>query len=126
MNQFEIACDEVDGNYDGTLEGENVIEWIKDNKTATVCFTQKKFINKIKKLQKKFPDKVEICHEQNNVIVAHIPVSAVRLNIIIPREMSEEEKEIARARLLKAREASEQNKEAEEDEDIEDLEENEE
>ena len=58
MNEFEKACEEVDKDF--TTEKENVIEFMKDAKTATVTFSQGRYITKIKNLAEKYPDKVEI------------------------------------------------------------------
>ena len=102
MNDFEKACDEV--NKDFTSEKENVIEWIKNAEVATVTFTQGRYISKVKELAEKYPDRVEITKENSDgTIVAHIPVSAVKINII-ERNLSEEQKRITAERLSKGRE----------------------
>lgn len=98
MNDFEKACEEV--NKDFTSEKENVIEWILNSKTATVTFTQGKYITKIKKLAEKYPDRVQITNEKNGVIVAHIPTSAVKISIV-ERKLSDEQKAIMIERLRK-------------------------
>ena len=59
---------------DYLLEQENVIEFLKDAKTATVTFSQGRYISKIKKLAEKHPDEVEIIAVNKNSIMAHIPV----------------------------------------------------
>lgn len=101
MNDFEKACDEV--NRDFTSEKENVIEWIKDSKVATITFTQGRYITKVKELAQKYPDRVQIVKDNaDGTIVAHIPVSAIKINII-ERNLSEEQKRIAAERLLKAK-----------------------
>lgn len=61
---------------------ENVIEWLSGDKEVTVTFSQKKFVNKIKKMAEKHPELVEIRHENaDGSIVAHIPLKAVHLTI---------------------------------------------
>lgn len=101
MNEFEKACEEVNKDY--TSEKENVIEWIKDTPTATVTFTQGRYITKVKKLAEQFPDKVQIVKiNKDGTIIAHIPVSAVKINII-ERNLTEEQKKMAAERLNKAR-----------------------
>lgn len=90
---------------DYSLEQENVIEFLKDAKTATVTFSQGRYISKIKKLAEKHPDEVEIIAVNKNSIMAHIPVKAIKINIIEGRELTEEEKEIARERLRSYRES---------------------
>lgn len=105
MNDFEKACEEVNKDY--TSEKENVIEWIKDSKVATITFTQGRYISKVRELAEKYPDRVQIVKDNaDGTIVAHIPVSAVKINII-ERNLSEEQKRIAAERLSKGREKSE-------------------
>lgn len=61
---------------------ENLIEWITGNKTATVTFSQKKFINRIKQMAEKHPETVDIVAEnEDGSITAHIPVRAIHLTI---------------------------------------------
>ena len=61
---------------------ENLIEWITGSKTATVTFSQKKFVNRVRKLAEKHPDMVEITAEnEDGSITAHIPIRAVHLTI---------------------------------------------
>ena len=98
MNDFEKACEEI--NKDFTSEKENVIEWILNSKTATVTFTQGKYITKIKKLAEKYPDRVQITSNKNGTVVAHIPTSAVKISII-ERQLSEEQKATMTERIKK-------------------------
>lgn len=102
MNQFEEfnkACDEVE-DRDFNLAQENVIEWLRNDKIATVTFTQGRYISKIKKLAEKYPDKVQITAEnKDGSIVAHVPVKAIKITIFEDKELSEEEKKALRVRL---------------------------
>ena len=85
---------------------ENVIEFLRDQKTATVTFCQKKFINKIKDLADKFPDECRILKEnEDGSIVAHIPVKWIKVNNPQrkPRDLSDEEREVLRNRMKLAR-----------------------
>lgn len=60
---------------------ENVIEFLQNEKIATVTFTQGRYITRIKELAKKKPDECKITHTNTDgSIVAHIPVSWVRIN----------------------------------------------
>lgn len=101
MNQFEEfekACAEID-DRDFDLAQENVIYWLKNRPTATVTFTQGKFISKIRNLAEKYPEKVKITAEnKDGSIVAQIPVKAVKLNIV-EREISDEERAALAERL---------------------------
>jgi len=105
MNEFEKACSEVEQDRNYEYSQENAIEWIKNSEVATVTFSQGRYISKIKKLAEKYPDKVQIKHEnKDGSIVAHIPVKAIKINIIEGRELTEEEKERNKENLAKARE----------------------
>lgn len=61
---------------------ENLIEWITGSKVATVTFSQKKYINRIKKMAEKYPESVIIEAENDDgSVTAHIPIKAVHLTI---------------------------------------------
>ena len=65
---------------------ENLIEWITGSKTATVTFSQKKFINRIKQMAEKHPELAEIVAEnEDGSITAHIPVKAIHLTVYTPK-----------------------------------------
>lgn len=91
MDAFEKACSIE--NYTGESTQENVIEWIRGDKEATMTIPNRTvFANKIRKLAKAFPDEVEIIIEnKDKSIVAHIPVNYIHL--YRPRELSEKTKE---------------------------------
>lgn len=70
---------------------ENVIEFLQNEKIATVTFTQGRYITRIKDLAEKKPDECKITHtNRDGSIVAHIPVSWIRINPTM--ELSEERK----------------------------------
>lgn len=100
MRQFEQAANEIDNDvYTGSSSQENCIEWISGNKTATVTFPKGKYATRVKKLAEKYPDEVTICHEnKNGTIVAHIPVSYVRINKPKQMNYTEDQKEVMRER----------------------------
>ena len=105
MNSFERACNEVEKDIinDGETNNENAIEWIKNSDTATVTFSQKRYVSKIEKLAKRFPDKVKIIHKNSDgSILAHIPVKAIKLQIV-ERELTDMQREELRERIEKAR-----------------------
>lgn len=82
---------------------ENVLEWYKNEPTATVTFSQGKYITKIRKLAEKFPEECQITHEnQDGSIVAHIPVKWIKINNP-QRVMTEEEKRLAAERIRNSR-----------------------
>ena len=80
---------------------ENVIEFLYNAKQATVTFTQGRYISRIKELAEKRPEECKIVHtNEDGSIVAHIPVSWIRVSP--PRELSDEVKEKAAERGRKA------------------------
>lgn len=80
MKEFEKACEEAERDVSFNTECENAIEWIRDSDIATVTFTQGRYISKIEKLAEQFPDEVQIVARNKSSIVAHIPVSYVKIN----------------------------------------------
>lgn len=107
MKEFEQASNEIEQGRSYEYECENCIEFLKGATTATVTFSQVRFVNKIMKLAEKFPEEVEICHINRfpsgdiSSVVAHIPVKYIKLNYT---KLSEERKNEAIERLAKARE----------------------
>lgn len=86
---------------------ENVIEFLKGQKTATVTLCSNLKLNtRVKKLAEQRPDECQIVHENTDgSIVAHIPVKWIKINP--SKIMTEEEMEIAKQR---GREMYERNK----------------
>ena len=85
---------------------ENVIEFLRDEKTATVTFSQRKYIKKIRDLAQRFPEECIILKEnEDGSILAHIPVKWIKINNSQhkPREISDEEREVLRERMKLAR-----------------------
>ena len=81
MNEFEKACNEVEQERNYEYSHENCIEWIKHSDIATVTFSQGRYITKIKKLAEKYPDEVQIVHENiDGSIVAHIPTKYIKIS----------------------------------------------
>ncbi len=103
---FNKACEEVDKEfYNEEASCENVIEWIRNSKVATISFSQKRFITKIKKLAEKHPEQIQIVYEnKDGSIVAHIPVSAIHLSIVKRKELTDEQRQQAIERMKLARE----------------------
>lgn len=62
---------------------ENVIEFLRDEKTASVTFSQPRFISKVRKLAAQYPNEVMILHQpedNHGYLVAHLPVRFIKLN----------------------------------------------
>jgi len=78
--------------------GENNIEFTRNSPTATVCFSQGRYVSKIKRLAEKYPDECKIMYEnKDGSIVAHIPVSWVKVSP--KRKISDEQREAATERM---------------------------
>ncbi len=59
---------------------ENVIEWIEGDKVASFTFSQKRFINRVKKLCEKYGDDVEILGENpDGSVFGHISLRGIQL-----------------------------------------------
>lgn len=97
-----VGCpvgDILSPDYEGYAE--NVIEWVKDDKRATLSLSQRRTITRIKKLAEKYPDKCEILAEnKDGSLYAHIPVEWVRIN---PGMNLTDEQKAERAKRLKAK-----------------------
>ncbi len=86
---------------------ENMIEFISGTRTATVTFTNKKHINRIKKLYEEHKEDFKYFYENSDgSICAKFPLKWIRINAGSKsgRVMTEEQKEAARIRLQAARE----------------------
>lgn len=107
MNEFETVANEIDKrNQTYETSQECAIEWIKNCRTATVTFPGgTKYATKIKKLAEDNPEDVKIrCVNKDGSIVATIPTSYIKISPKRKgREMTDEEKEAARVRLMKYR-----------------------
>ena len=85
---------------------ENCIEFINGEKTATVTFTQQKYINRIKTLHNERPEDFKLFIEnKDGSVCAKIPIRWLKINPGSKegRVMTEEQKEAARIRLAEAR-----------------------
>lgn len=73
---------------------ENCIEWINGEKIIHVTLSQKRLISKVEKMAVKHPNLVQILERNSDgSIFAHLPLKALKLSIIIPRENASEEEE---------------------------------
>ena len=77
---------------------ENVIEWVKDGKTATLSLTQGRTISKVMKLAKNRPGECKIIAEnKDGSICARVPIGWVRINP--PKQFTDEQKKEMASRL---------------------------
>lgn len=85
---------------------ENVIEWISGDETVSVTFSQRKYVNRIKKLSENAENNVVILRENpDGSIFAHLPISAVKLTPKRTQNLSVEQKNELSARLALARQS---------------------
>lgn len=83
---------------------ENVIEWITGDSEIAVTVSQPKYVNRIKRLAESHGDLVHILAvNSDGSIFAHLPLTALKLNIISPKEMGEEERRALAERLANGR-----------------------
>ena len=85
---------------------ENCIEFLSGERSAVVSFTNRKHINRIKKLYEERKDDFKYFHENTDgSICAKIPLKWIKLNPgrKTGRDMTEEQTEAARVRLANAR-----------------------
>lgn len=75
------------------MNRENCIEWLTGQDRITVSLTQKKYINKVKTLAKSHENEVDFEENTDGSIVAHLPLSALKLSIKTTRNLTVEEKE---------------------------------
>ena len=77
---------------------ENVIEFLKDQKQATLTLSQGRYITRIEKLAEKHPEECIIeARNKDGSIVAVVPVSWIRIQP--PNKMTDEQKKAAAERL---------------------------
>lgn len=82
------------------IVNENVIEFLRNQDTATVTFCQPRFANKVRTLAKQYPEEVKITAEnEDGSLVAHIPTRWICLKA--PRQLSEEERRVLSDRAKK-------------------------
>ena len=61
---------------------ENVIEWLNGDKMVMATLSQKKLINRLRRMSEKFPSCVEIVAENiDGSILARFPLSALHITI---------------------------------------------
>ena len=83
---------------------ENVIEFLTGQRRATVTLSQERYKTKIEKLAKERPDECKIiARNTDGTILAHVPVSWVKISPPRKVEMSDERKEQLRQQLASAR-----------------------
>lgn len=102
-----VGCkfsDILGSDYEGYSE--NIIEWVKDGKTATLSLSQRRIISRVKKLAEKYPEKIQILSEnKDGSLYAHIPVDWVKIAPLARR--TESQREASRRNMEKIRQSDE-------------------
>lgn len=81
---------------------ENVIEWTRNQKQASVTLCQGRVITRVKELAEKYPEECQIlAQNKDGSIFAHIPTEWIRINP--PMNLSDEQREILVKRAEHAR-----------------------
>ena len=88
-------------NMDGCID--NVFEWYTGDKTATVTFSQKKWVTKLLKLAKDHSEVEITTQNDDGSIVAHVPTSWFKFSPPRKVEFTEEQKAAAAERMAEAR-----------------------
>ena len=66
---------------------ENAIEWISGDEHIVCTLTQKKYINKARKIVEKAPYWKAFWHEnKDGSILCHLPIKVLKLSLIMPKE----------------------------------------
>ena len=95
-----------DTQYD---QRETNINHLSGDDYCEISSNERIWIDKVYELEKKYPDEVVIMKEPGEddwgFIIAYIPYKAMKKVNISHREMSDEQKEAAKTRMEKAREA---------------------
>ena len=88
-----IGCPAADLSLpDATMCNENCIEWCRGQEQATLTLTQRKTITRVEKLAVSRPEECQIVRKNpDGSIVAHIPVSWIRINPNL--QLTEEQRE---------------------------------
>lgn len=88
---------------DGCID--NVMEWLTGQKIGSVTFSQKRWVNKIRKYASEFPDDIRIVAEnEDGSICAQVPITWFKFSPPRKgREMTDEERAEAAERLRSAR-----------------------
>lgn len=89
---------------------ENCIEWLTGRDTIVLSLTQERYINKVRRLKKKFPDDIKIKTNKDGSICAKMPLSFLKLNHVEreKKELTDEEKQEIRKRLQAGKKAKAQ------------------
>lgn len=83
---------------------ENVIEWVNGEAGIVLTLSQKKYINRVRRLAKQHPSEVTMYDNPDGTVYATMPLSYLKLTA--PREVSDEQREAARQRFSSGSQAN--------------------
>lgn len=83
---------------------ENVIEWVTGETGIVLTLSQKKYINRARRLAKQHPSEVTMYDNPDGTVYAEMPLSYLKLTA--PREVSDEQREAARQRFSSGSQAN--------------------
>ena len=87
---------------DGCID--NAFEWFTGDKVAVVTFSQKKWVNKLKKYAEEYPDEVQVVVENGDgSLVGKVPASWFKFSPPRKRELTDEQRSAMAERLANAR-----------------------
>ena len=110
MTKFEEVSAILNKSDSADLR-ENCIYWLEGDKEATVNFIAgNRFASKVRRLKKQYPDSVDIFEDgkekSKGVMIASIPVKAVKIFIPERAEMTDEQRQAASDRMRRLHERS--------------------
>ena len=105
MKNLENAEDEIAAG-DDMSSNENNIEFLRGQERATAYFTQRRFINRIKKFKEEHPDDVEIYENSDGSVLVHFPVKWIHITPSRKIQITEERRERLREQLKRVREST--------------------
>ena len=86
---------------------ENVVEWLTGDDRITMTLTQKRHINKARRLVEYYTNhgdpRADLLENPDGSVFVHLPLEALKLSAKTTRTMSEEQKRAASDRLRAAR-----------------------
>lgn len=100
-----LGCDTKEIALPDHYGNENVIEWVKDGKTATLNLTQGRTITRVMRLAKNRPEECKIIAEnKDGSICAKVPVGWIRINpgMNLTDEQREKKANMMRSNVLNA------------------------
>ena len=104
----------IEKNFD--KNNENCIEWLTGQKAITITVTDRKMVNKLKKLYEDRKNEfLSFTENKDGSVCAKVPKRLVKINAgsrpdAPKKEISEEQKALMRARLAEYREKNKSNK----------------